>query len=125
MRENKGVNFILIIFIIMLFGTSCQSKKILYEPGTYEGTGQGHHGPIRVKVTTDVYRIQDIEIVEQQEIPQLSDIVYAQLPKEVIRANSTDVDVVAGASLTSYGLLEAIENALKKARIEDEVETKG
>ena len=95
--------------------TSCGDKKIIYKEGKYEGSGQGHIDEIKVEITTDEYEIKTIEIIEDQEIPLLSKIVYEEIPKEVIKANSTKVDAVTGATYTSKGLIEAIEDALSKA----------
>jgi len=105
--------FITITFTLLLL--CCCTKKVLYEAGKYEGVGQGHHGPIRVVVTTDEYCIVDIKIIEEYEMPELAKIVYEKIPKKVIKSNSPDVDVVAGASYTSRGLIEAIKDGLKKA----------
>ena len=44
-----------------------------------------------------------------------SDTVFEYLPKRVIEKDSTDVDLVAGATLTSKAFLEAVNDALKKA----------
>ena len=38
-----------------------------------------------------------------------------QIPKDIINAQSTEVDVVSGASYTSRGIIRAVENALSKA----------
>lgn len=111
---------ILALIIILVIGvTACGKKEVCYVEGTYEGVGQGHHGSIKVLVTTGPYRIKEIEIVEEQEMPGLCEIVYEKIPERVIKANSADVDVVAGASFTSNGLLEAIRKGLEKARINE------
>ncbi len=107
-----------ILFISSLFASlllSCGTEKVIYNSGEYEGIGQGHHGPIRVIVTTDEYRIKDIKIIEEYEMPELAKIVYEKVPRKVIKTNSADVDVVAGASYTSIGLIDAIKDGLKKA----------
>jgi uncharacterized protein with FMN-binding domain len=106
-----------LLMVLAICVTGCGKKEICYLEGTYEGIGQGHHGSIKVLVTTDSYRIKEIEIVEEQEMPGLCEIVYEKIPERVIKANSADVDVVAGASFTSNGLLEAIREGLEKAKI--------
>jgi uncharacterized protein with FMN-binding domain len=107
-----------ILFIAIMSASlllSCKNEKVLYEAGEYEGVGQGHHGPIKVIVTTNEYCIKDIKIIEEYEMPELTKIVYDKIPKKVIKTNCADVDVVAGASYTSHGLIEAIKDGLKKA----------
>lgn len=94
-----------------------QPKPILYKAGTFEGVGQGHHGEIRVLVVTDEYAIKDIQIIEAYEMPEISEIVFNKIPKMVIEANSSDIDVVTGASYTSHGLMDAINDGLDKAKV--------
>lgn len=109
--------FILIIIILCTGLLGCRPKKQLYNPGEYVGVGEGHHGPIRVIVTTDEYSIIDILVIEEYEMPELAVIVYDKIPKKVIKTNNANVDVVAGASYTSVGLIEAINDGLNKALI--------
>ncbi len=109
---------LLFMFCLLIFGlASCQPKEELYEPGEYIGVGEGHHGPIKVVVKTDQYRILNIEIIEEYEMPELAAIVYEKIPNKVIKTNDSDVEVVAGASYTSVGLIEAIKDGLSKATI--------
>ncbi|WZL72292.1 FMN-binding protein [Clostridiaceae bacterium 35-E11] len=110
---------ILALMILTIGLAACGKKEVRYLEGTYEGVGQGHHGSIKVLVTTDAYRIKKIQIVEEQEMPGICEIVYEKIPERVIKANSTDVDVVAGASFTSNGMLEAIREGLEKAQIKE------
>lgn len=105
------------ILLIVSFA-ACGQKKIYYKEGSYEGSGQGHHGPMKVQITTDQYRIKEIKILEEYEMPELSEIVYDKIPKKIIKKNDADVDVVAGASYTSRGLIEAIQDGLDKAKVE-------
>ncbi|WBW97105.1 FMN-binding protein [Oceanirhabdus sp. W0125-5] len=114
-----------LLILLMTIGitiqlTACGDKKVIYKQGVYEGVGEGHIDKIKVEVTTDEYEIKEIKIIEEEEIPLLSKIVYEDIPKKVIKANSTKVDTVTGATYTSKGLIDAIEDALNKAMIEVE-----
>lgn len=108
-----------ICILVILASTvciACAPKDPIYIAGTYRGLAEGYHSNLVVDVTTDAYRITGIEIVEEDETPIIAEIVYEEIPKAVMKSNSTNVDVVAGATYTSRTLLEAIENGLKKAR---------
>ncbi|MFA5524598.1 MAG: FMN-binding protein [Tissierellales bacterium] len=111
----KKALLILMIFLLVFGLASCTSKQSLYIPGEYIGVGEGHHGPIKVKITTDEYSILTIQVIEEYEMPELAAIVYKEVPEKVIKSNNADVDVVAGASYTSIGLLYAIKDGLSKA----------
>ena len=105
---------ILVLFII----TSCTDKDINYNKGQYEGSSEGHEGIIRVKVETDENKIISIEILEEYEMPEISIHVYDQIIKKVIKRNKADINTISGATYTSEGLIEAIDNGLQKALID-------
>lgn len=108
----------LALSIILATGlVACGSKPIIYKEGTYEGNAEGHIGPIKVQIVTDQYVIKNIVILEEQETPVIAEIVYKKLPAKVIKANSPEVEVVAGATYTSNGLIRAIKDGLNKAKV--------
>lgn len=109
----------LLLLILMLQLTACNSKQEKYHEGTFEGTGEGHIGSIKVSIVTDKYKIKQIKIIEEEETPVIAEIVYRKIPKSVIKENSAEVDVVTGATYTSKGLLNAIKQAVQKATLPD------
>lgn len=113
---------LIIVSLALVIGVSgCKIQKDIYVPGSYEGVSEGYHGPIRVVVTTDAQEIESIVIVEEHEkqvLGDVVDIVYETIPERVRRNNSTEVDVVSGATLTSTALIKAIQDGLDKALLE-------
>ena len=59
-------------------------------------------------------KIVAIEVKENSDTPGISNLAIEQLKKRVIEAQSSQVDTVAGATYTSEGFLEAINNAIGK-----------
>lgn len=114
---KKKVILFLILLLTVLAVSLSEQKKVLYEEGKYIGLAQGNHGQIKVEVITNKYKIMGIKILEQEETPGLCDIVYDEIPKSVLKANSPDVKVVSGASYTSQGLIDAIKDAVNKAKV--------
>ncbi|WP_026476931.1 FMN-binding protein [Alkaliphilus transvaalensis] len=86
-----------------------------YVDGTYEGVGEGFYGDIKVEVTISGGEIANIELVDHNETPGLGDTAALQIIDNVVEAQSTDVDVVTGATASSNGTIEAINNALAQA----------
>ncbi len=84
---------------------------------TTQGTGIGKHGDITVAVTFDAGRIKTIKVLKDQENPVLSKEVYTTLKDHVIAANATDVDVISGATFSSKGFLDAVNDAANKAGV--------
>ena len=82
----------------------------------YIGRGQGKGGtPIVVKVTVDGDKITAIEVLDHSETPGIGDLAFEKIPQMIIDAQSTEVDAVAGATLTSNGIIEAVKDALAQA----------
>lgn len=86
-----------------------------FQPGTYEGVGTGRNGEVKVKVTVSKNRIEKIDVVSHKESVGLSDAPIKNLPKRIVEKQSLAVDAYSGATLSSKGVLGAVQNALSKA----------
>lgn len=90
-------------------------SKSNLKDGLYKGTGTGFGGEIKVSVRIKKGRINKIVIVSAgMETPS-----YFNKAKNIIdiiiKKQSTDVDAVSGATYSSNGIKEAVNNALIKA----------
>ena len=83
-----------------------------YEPQGTLGTARGYGGDIVLDVITDGDEIVDIVVVEESETPRIGDTAIAEIIEAVLAAQSTDVDIVSGATLSSEGAINAIEDGL-------------
>ena len=92
------------------------SEPIEYKDGTYEGTADGHNDEISVEVTVENGAIENIVITDHAETEGLSDPAFEEVPAEIMETNSTDVDTVSGATVTSEAIINAVENALEDAQ---------
>ncbi len=82
------------------------------EDGTYTGVGQGYGGPIEVEVVVQDGWIVDIQVLDHAETPGISDPGFEETMNAIFISNSTDVDTVSGATMTSQGLIDAVKDAL-------------
>lgn len=90
--------------------------KAAYIPGTYTGTGSGWDS-ITVSVTVDEYSITGINVIEDNETVGVgSPRPLNQMIESILKKNSTDVDTVSGATITSNGVIAAVKDALAKAQ---------
>lgn len=123
-NKVKIISYSMLVLALSLLAYALKTEykytHPIYSEGEYVGIGSGYHSDIKVKIKTDKYRILSIEILEHQEMPVISEVVFKDIPHRVIRKNSTDIDLVSGATFTSKGLLEAIDEALVKAKIKPE-----
>ncbi len=93
------------------------SASLFAAPVTTEGTGVGKHGDITVAVTFDNGKIQDIKVLKSSENPILAKKVFSEFKDEVIAQSSTDLDMISGATFSSKGFVDAVNDAAKKAGV--------
>ncbi len=82
---------------------------------TVTGTAQGINGDVTVEVTLTKDTIYSVKVTEQQETEGIGDKAIAAVPDEIVAANSTQVDAVSGATVTSNAIIEAVKNAITAA----------
>ncbi|MDF2523133.1 MAG: flavocytochrome c, partial [Clostridiales bacterium] len=96
---------------------ACQAKPVSNEnSGVFIGESKGKNGAIKVEVTIENAEIKDIKVVENHE-SEFTKNVFEQLPKAIIAANTADVDIISGATLTSEAIIEAVKDAITKSGI--------
>lgn len=92
-----------------------EEEDLAYKNGTYTGEGQGFGGTIQVEVTLENDTIADIQVVSAPG----EDSAYLSQGEGVIStilaAQSTDVDTISGATFSSTGIINAVNDALGKA----------
>jgi uncharacterized protein with FMN-binding domain/ribosomal protein S9 len=84
-----------------------------YRDGSYTGMGENRHGDVQVTVTIAGGRIVGAPIAQCGMQYPCSRI--AMLPGQVLARQSTDVDLVSGATMSSTAYQEAVLQALAKA----------
>lgn len=62
-------------------------------------------------------KIQDIKVVDSKENPVLAEKVFTDLKDQIIEANSVEVYAIAGATVSSQALVNAVRDAAKKAGV--------
>lgn len=82
--------------------------------GEYFGESNGFAGPVKVKVVVSGGKIKDVSVVSHTETPSYFDKAIAVASK-IVSAQSTNVDSVSGATITSDAIKRAVGQALKNA----------
>lgn len=86
-----------------------------YSPGTYTASAQGKAADVEVTVVFSEDAIEDIQIGENYETAGVSDLAFARIPAAIVEQQSLAVDTVAGATLTSWAILNAVEDCVRQA----------
>lgn len=94
------------------------SNKIKYKDGVYTGNSSMYIKPnVQVSVTIKQGEIVDIKAEQTEGTPGYYEKVVNIIPNEIIKAQSTQVDVVSGASSSSQGIIVGAQEALEKAKV--------
>jgi len=81
----------------------------------FTGTGEGHNGDIVVKVGMDGKTITSVTVVKQSETAYIANPALTRIPELIVKNQSLEFDAVAGATMTTDGIREAVSAALAQA----------
>ncbi len=112
----KKINIFIILSLVLCMGTTAFAGA--YTPGTYEGTGDGRNGEIKVAVTLDDKSIIDIQVTQEEETEGFGEKAYEGMTKAILDGQTLKVDAISGATLSSNGFVVAVANALTAAEID-------
>jgi len=79
----------------------------------YGETMTGYGGEIRVKVELQGSRIVGIEVEHAYESTERGMPAIEEIARSMIETNSTDVDVIGGATISSKAMIRAVRDALE------------
>lgn len=91
---------------------SAQVDTAEVSDGTFTGSAEGHNDQLTLDVTVENGEISQIDVTEHSETEGISDPAFEQVPEQIIESNSTDVEIVSGATFTSEAIINAVNNAL-------------
>ena len=106
-----------------VLGTSAfAEEKGTYIPGTYTGKGQGINGEVSVTMTFDTDKITDVVLDVSGETPDIGQAAAEDLKAMLLDVQGAEIDGVAGATLTSQGVIQAAQKCIAQAKGEAVVE---
>lgn len=90
----------------------------LYADGTYQGSGIGFRRRVTtVSVTVEKGTITNIELISHGDDAKWFNRSYNSVVNQILSTQSADVDAVSGATYSSNGIMDAVANALSKAKV--------
>lgn len=115
--------FALALALMMVFSlAACSASEAtaeptegIYDAGVYPVTARGNGGDIEIEVTFSETEMTDIKIVSQNETEGLSDEVFEKMPSTILEAQSTEVESISGASVSSEAIKKAVDQAIDMA----------
>ncbi len=101
----------------LLLLAGCNSK-VAYNPGTFEGKGKGYSKDKDIKISVTVAEdgsIYEIKVLEAEETKEVGGKALDELVKKALETNGEKIDTVSGATRTTEGFRDALNEALSQA----------
>ena len=95
--------------------TPTVSGKFPYPDGTYYGIAEGYLGDVKVAIVLKNKTIQSVEILENEDDAAFFNRARA-VAGNIVKNQTTGVDVVSGATYSSNGIINAVKAALESAK---------
>ena len=95
----------LFVLLTTLCGCAATAEDLM-------GEAEGYGGTLKVAVTMDGEKITRVAVTSHSETEGIGTRAIADLPNKIVAANSADVDVVSGATVTSKAIMAAVKNAM-------------
>ena len=89
----------------------------LLQDGEWTGSGEGRSGTIIVKVTVENHQVSKVTVISQSESTFAQETINSLCERAMGRTEemSVEVDGITGATLTSTGVIDAVNMALQAA----------
>ena len=105
------VSAALLLGAVSLYNTATERP----EGTVYTGSAQGMFCQIEAKITVSEGKIVDVTLTGAEETPALGGKVLEEMPAKIVEVQSADVDCVAGATITSNAVKDAVKEAMTAA----------
>ena len=112
---SKLISLVLALMMLLFSVSAFAEGDALFTPGTYEAEGKGFGGAVKVSVTVSENEITEVTAAGDAETPALGGVAIQTLPGEIVKAQTPNVDMLSGATVTSTAIIAAATEALKKA----------
>ena len=107
---SKKILSIVLALVLVLFSAVAFADS-------FEGIGEGFK-PLQVKVDVADGKINAIEMIVNDETPEIGGVAIETLTKQIIDGQTLAVDTIAGATYTTYGFTAAVADAVTKAGLD-------
>lgn len=108
---------ILLSTTILFFTITCSSKtSAQMKDGNFTGTGEGRSGEISLTISVENGKVTNVKVNSEAETDFAKPAIEKIGNQFVNGAELSALDTVSGATMTSLGTIEALQNAVKAAK---------
>lgn len=131
MKLDKGQLVFLVVCLVfgLVFPNTVERMNPAYveggyvslaeaEDGTYSSTAMGYGGDITVDVTIKDGKIFEVTANGPKETEGLGSVACEKLPGRIVGTQSLDIELVAGATVSSTAIIKAANIALAQAKVD-------
>ncbi len=112
--KRKLTRFVIIAIAAVMLLAGCTTA--MAEANMYQGTMKGFSSTVTVDITVNTDgKIETVKIDASGETEAVGGAAAAELEKQILAANSAEIDGVTGATITSQAVIGALTQALKEA----------
>ena len=115
-REETRMKKILCLTLVLVLMAACAQAQVY----TTNAIGKNTDVPVSVSTTIEDGIIKAVSVDAHEETPGICEPAIERIPQAIVDSQSIAVDVVAGATLTSGAILEAVEKAITEAGLDPE-----
>lgn len=108
----KKINLFLVAVCMLITLTGCTQSSTA---STFTSKGKGYGGEIEVTIEVKDKKITDVKIKGDNETPNFGTKAIEEMPDKIVKANSFEVDVVSGATITSTAIKKITKEAMTQA----------
>ncbi len=102
---------------ILLFAISCSSNANKpMKNGDFSGSGEGRSGEINLTISVENGKVTNVKVNSEAETDFAKPAIQKISNQLINGTEISDLDTVSGATMTSNGTIEALENAVKASK---------
>ena len=94
----------------------CAGEDGTYQPGSYTASAAGYAGDVTVEVEFDSEKILSVDILDHNETPSVADKALEEVPDQIVEQQTSEVDAVTSATLTSEAIKDAVADCIRQAK---------
>ena len=94
------------------------TDQVLAKDGVYTASSVGRNGAINVEVVIKNDKIASVKVLDWSETTPVADDARTKLLEDIGKHQSTEVDVISGATLSSFAIKDAVVKCIEKAGLD-------
>lgn len=104
--------------VTLLVAAAALSTSAFAKDGTYTAQEVGRNGAVKVQVIVKGNKIESVKVLDWSETHPVADLTQTQLIPEIVKYQTTNVNNISGATLSSFAIKAAVNKCLKDAGLD-------